>query len=70
MNLQKLTTRLQGLCHDGHSQLEVAVLDADMHEHYINDVKLSPNRRVWLMLSGDLQVFGGRDGKEKGSDAR
>jgi hypothetical protein len=35
MNLQKLTTRLQGLCHDGYSQFEVTVLDADMHEHLI-----------------------------------
>lgn len=65
MNLQRLTNWMQGLCHDGHSQLEVTVLDADMHEHLIKDIKLSPNGRIWINLYGQFKVCGGKNAEKQ-----
>ena len=60
MELRKLTNRLQDLCHEGFATLNVAVLDEDMHEHLVKDVRISPNRKVWITVE--------RNGKEESNN--
>ena len=76
MVLQKLTNKLQDICHEGHSMSEIVVCDAKQHEHYIKSVLIMPNGKIRILLCSsirdeiepaDLEIIQvGRNGEAEG----